>query len=187
MGLIQKIMYYHVPSWIAQYCAITVCGVASAIYLFKSHPVADRYAVSAAELVVLFGLMGLITGPLWARKAWGVWWQWDVRLTSALLMELIFVAYLLVRQYGGPGSEKLASATALFGTATGPFVYKSVDIWRTVHPKTTVVPTLPSSLGAPLALTSAAFVLLFVVLLTLRVNLAERQAALDEMYLALED
>jgi len=187
MGLIQKIMYYHVPSWIAQYCAITVCGVASAIYLFKSHPVADRYAVSAAELVVLFGLMGLITGPLWARKAWGVWWQWDVRLTSALLMELIFVAYLLVRQYGGPGSENLASATALFGTATGPFVYKSVDIWRTVHPKTTVVPTLPSSLGAPLALTSAAFVLLFVVLLTLRVNLAERQAALDEMYLALED
>ena len=187
MGLIQKIMYYHMPSWNAQYCAITVCGVASAIYLFKSHPVADRYAVSAAELVVLFGLMGLITGPLWARKAWGVWWQWDVRLTSALLMELIFVAYLLVRQYGGPGSEKLASATALFGTATGPFVYKSVDIWRTVHPKTTVVPTLPSSLGAPLALTSAAFVLLFVVLLTLRVNLAERQAALDEMYLALED
>jgi heme exporter protein C len=187
MGLIQKIMYYHVPSWIAQYCAITVCGVASAIYLFKNHPVADRYAVSAAELVVLFGLMGLVTGPLWARKAWGVWWQWDVRLTSALLMELIFVAYLLVRQYGGPGSEKLASATALFGTATGPFVYKSVDIWRTVHPKTTVVPTLPSSLGAPLALTSAAFVLLFVVLLTLRVNLAERQAALDEMYLALED
>ena len=187
MGLIQKIMYYHVPSWIAQYCAITVCGVASAIYLFTNHPTADRYAVSAAELVVLFGLMGLITGPLWARKAWGVWWQWDVRLTSALLMELIFVAYILVRQYGGPGSEKLASATALFGTATGPFVYKSVDIWRTVHPKTTVVPTLPSSLGAPLALTSAAFVLLFVVLLTLRVNLAERQASLDEIYLALED
>ncbi len=187
MGLIQKIMYYHVPSWIAQYCAITVCGVASAIYLFKNHPVADRYAVSAAELVVLFGLMGLGTGPLWARKAWGVWWQWDVRLTSALLMELIFVAYLLVRRYGGPGSEKLASATALFGTATAPFVYKSVDIWRTVHPKTTVVPTLPSSLGAPLALTSAAFVLLFVVLLTLRVELAERQAELDEMYLALEE
>jgi heme exporter protein C len=187
MGLIQKIMYYHVPSWIAQYCALAVCGVASAIYLFKNHPAADRYAVSAAELVVLFGLMGLVTGPLWARKAWGVWWQWDVRLTSALLMELIFVAYLLVRRYGGPGSEKLAAATALFGTATGPFVYKSVDIWRTVHPKTTVVPTLPSSLGAPLALTSAAFVMLFVVLLTLRVKLAERQAALDEMYLALED
>lgn len=187
MGLVQKIMYYHVPSWIAMYSAIAVCGVASTIYLFKGRPAADRYAVSAAELAVLFGLMGLITGPLWSRKAWGVWWQWDIRLTSALLMWLTFVAYLLVRKYGGPGSDKLAAATALFGTATAPFVYKSVDIWRTVHPKTTVVPTLPSSLGAPLALTAIGFVLLFVVLLTLRVRLAERQAALDELYLALED
>jgi heme exporter protein C len=187
MGLIQKIMYYHVPSWIAMYSAIAVCGVASAIFLFKNDPRADRYAMSAAEIAVLFGLMGLITGPLWGRKAWGVWWQWDVRLTSALLMELIFVACLLVRRFGGPGAEKLAAATALFGTAVAPFVYKSVDIWRTVHPKTTVVPTLPGSLGAPLALTAIGFFLLFVVLLTLRVGLAERQAALDEMYLALED
>jgi heme exporter protein C len=191
MGLIQKIFYFHVPSWMAMYAAITVCGVSSAIYLFRSRPAADRYAVSAGELAVLFGLMGLITGPLWGRKAWGVWWQWDARLTSALLMEMIFVAYLLVRKFGGPGSEKLAAATALFGTATAPFVYKSVDIWRTVHPKTSVVPLLaagsmPGS-GMPFALSSIAFVLLFVVLLTLRVNLAERQAALDEMYLALED
>ena len=147
MGLMQKIFYFHVPSWIAMYSAIAVCGVASAIYLFKNHPVADRYAVSAAELAVLFGLMGLVTGPLWARKAWGVWWQWDARLTSALLLELIFVAYLLVRKYGGPGSEKLAAATALFGTATAPFVYKSVDIWRTIHPKTTVVPDAPELPG----------------------------------------
>jgi heme exporter protein C len=187
MGLVQKIMYYHVPSWIAMYSAIAVCGVASTIFLFKGHPTADRYAVSAAELAVLFGLMGLVTGPLWGRKAWGVWWQWDIRLTSALLMWLTFVAYLLVRKYGGPGSDKLAAAAALFGTVTAPFVYKSVDIWRTVHPKTTVVPTLPRSLGAPLALTAIGFFLLFVVLLTLRVRLAERQAALDEMYLALED
>ena len=187
MGLIQKIFYFHVPSWIAMYSAIAVCGGASAMYLFKGSPEADRYAVSAAELAVLFGLMGLVTGPLWGRKAWGVWWQWDARLTSALLMELTFVAYLLVRKYGGPGSEKLAAATGLFGTATAPFVYKSVDIWRTIHPKTSVVPTLrPEFLGA-FALSSIAFVLLFVVLLTLRVNLAERQAALDELYLAQED
>ena len=190
MGLIQKIFYFHVPSWIAMYSAIAVCGVASAIYLFKNDPVADRYAVSAAEIAVLFGLMGLVTGPLWARKAWGVWWQWDPRLTSALLMELTFVAYLLVRKYGGPGSEKLAAVTGLFGTATAPFVYKSVDIWRTIHPKTSVVPLLASSMpgaGAPFAWSAVAFVLLFVLLLTLRVNLAERQHALDELYLAQED
>jgi heme exporter protein C len=187
MGLIQKIFYYHVPAWIAMYSAIAVCTVASAIYLFQSKPAADRYAVSSAEIAVLFGLMGLVTGPLWGRKAWGVWWEWDARLTSALLMELIFIAYLLVRKYGGPGSEKLAAATALFGGATAPFVYKSVDIWRTIHPKTSVVPTLGKDMGLPFAFCSIAFVLLFVVLLTLRVDLAERQTALDEMYLAQED
>jgi heme exporter protein C len=187
MGLIQKIMYFHVPAWIAMYAAIAVCGLSSAIYLFQDKPAADRYAVSAAELTVLFGLMGLVTGPLWARKAWGVWWEWDVRLTTALLLELIFIAYLLVRKYGGPGSEKLAATTALFGTAVAPFVYKSVDIWRTVHPKTSVVPTLPKVMALPLALSALAFLLLFVVLLTLRARLAERQDALDELYLAQED
>jgi heme exporter protein C len=187
MGLIQKIFYYHVPAWMAMYSAIAVCTVASAIYLFQSKPAADRYAVSSAEIAVLFGLMGLVTGPLWGRKAWGVWWQWDARLTSALLMELIFVAYLLVRKYGGPGSEKLAAATAIFGGATAPFVYKSVDIWRTIHPKTSVIPTLGKDMGLPFAFCSIAFVLLFVVLLTLRVDLAERQAAVDELFLAQED
>src|SRR5436309_339030 len=191
MGLIQKIFYYHVPSWLAMYTAIAVCGVASAVYLFKGSAAADSYAVSAAEVAVLFGLMGLVSGPLWGRKAWGVWWQWDARLTSALLLELIFIAYLLVRKYGGPGSEKLAAATALFGTATAPFVYKSVDIWRTVHPKTSVVPELlkgsmPGS-AAPFALSSLSFVLLAVLLLTLRITLAKRQALLDDLYLAHED
>jgi len=187
MGLVQKIFYFHVPSWIAMYTAIGVCGVASAFYLFGGSKAADNYAVAGAEVAVLFGLMGLVTGPLWARKAWGVWWQWDVRLTSALLLELVFVAYLLVRKYGGPGSEKLAAATALFGTATAPFVYVSVDIWRTVHPKTTVVPTLPATLATPLALSAAAFILLCVLLLALRVDLARRQVTLDELYLAEED
>ena len=187
MGLVQKIFYFHVPSWMAMYTAIAVCALGSAVFLFKNNKTADAYAVAGAEVAVLFGLMGLVSGPLWGRKAWGVWWQWDVRLTTALLMELIFVACLLVRKYGGPGSEKLAAATALFGGATAPFVYKSVDIWRTVHPKTSVVPTLPRVMAGPLALTALAFVLLFLVLLTLRVRLAERQAMLDELYLAHED
>ena len=191
MGLVQKIFYFHVPSWMAMYTAISVCGIASAVYLFTNRRAADAYAVAGAEVAVLFGLMGLVSGPLWGRKAWGVWWQWDVRLTTALLMELIFIACLLVRKYGGPGSEKLAAATALFGTATAPFVYKSVDIWRTVHPKTSVVPELlkgsmPGS-GLPFALSSVAFVFLAVLLMTLRVTLAERQATLEDLYLTYDD
>src|SRR5450432_2988936 len=142
MGFVQKIFYFHVPCATMLFLSTFTCAGGSIAYLFKGSEAGDRVAVSAAELAVLFGLMGLVTGPLWGRKAWGVWWQWDARLTTALLLELIFVAYLLVRAYGGPGSEKLAAATGIFGTATAPFVYKSVDIWRTVHPPTSVVPRL---------------------------------------------
>ena|SRR5437867_2830067 len=191
MGLVQKIFYFHVPSWMAMYTAIAVCGVASAMFLFRGNTAADGYAVAAGEVAVLFGLMGLVSGPLWGRKAWGVWWVWEPRLTSALLMELIFVAYLLVRKYGGPGSEKLAAATALFGTATAPFVYKSVDIWRTQHPQTSVVPELlkgsmPGS-ALPFSLSALAFVLLSVLLISIRTALEHRKAALDALYLAEED
>ena len=139
MGLVQKIFYFHVPSWIAMFSAACVCGIAGALVIFGGRKDADRVAEAAAELAVLFGLMGLLTGPLWGRKAWGVWWQWDARLTSALVMWLVFVAYLLLRKYGGPGSEKLSAVLALFGMANVPFVYWSVNVWRTVHPKTSVV------------------------------------------------
>ena len=187
MGLVQKIFYFHVPSWFAMFTAIGVCGVASLVYIFKNRPGADRVAASAAELAVLFGLMGLVTGPLWGRKAWGVWWQWDAKLTIALLLELTFISCLLVRKYGGPGSDKLAAAVSLFGLAVTPFVYEAVNIWRTVHPKTSVVPTLPASMGLPFWFCVGAFMLLFVLLLTMRVELAKRQAAVDALYLAEED
>ena len=190
MGLVQKIFYFHVSAWVGMYCGIAVCAAGSVLYLFRNDRNADAYGAAGAELVILFGAMGLVTGPLWARKSWGVWWQWDARLTSTLLLWLIFVAYLLVRKYGGPGSEKLAAAAALFGTATAPFVYKSVDIWRTVHPTTNVVPSLPSSapdMAVALFFCMVAFLLLFVTLLAVRVGLAKRQMALDDLYLAEED
>jgi heme exporter protein C len=187
MLLIQKIFYFHVPAWIAMYTALMVCGIASAVYLFKGRPMADRVAVAAGEIAVLFGLMGLVTGPLWGRKAWGVWWQWDARLTTALLLELILIAYLLVRKYGGPGSEKLSAGLALFGMADAFFVYKSVDWWRNVHPPTTVVETLPSGMMGPFVLCAVAFVLLFALMFTLRLGLANMQAALNDLYLARED
>src|SRR5262245_10380363 len=115
MGVVSKIFYFHVPSWFAMFTAVFTCGIASALYLFRNRPGADRLAASAGELAVLFGAMGLVTGPLWGRKTWGVWWEWDPRLTMAFLLELIFLAYLLVRKYGGPGSEKLAAAMGVFG------------------------------------------------------------------------
>jgi heme exporter protein C len=187
MGLVQKIFYFHVPSWFAMFTAVFVSGIASAVYLFKGRREADRVAVSAAEIAVLFGAIGLVTGPLWARKAWGVWWIWDAKLTIAFLLEMTFLAYLLVRKYGGPGSEKLAAAMAIFGMANVPFVYYAVNIWRTIHPLTTVVPSLRPGMREAFWFCVAAFMLLFLVLLTLRTHLEHRRAMLDDLYLSEED
>jgi heme exporter protein C len=183
MGLVQKIFYYHVPSAMAMFLAALVCGVASAVYLFKGRPGADRLAAAAAELAVVFGLIVLVTGPLWARKAWGVWWQWDARLTSTLLMWMIFVACLLVRRFGGAGAEKLGAAMALFGMANVPFVYISVNIWRTLHPTTAVIPKLPGGMRGPFWFCAVSFMLLFGLLLALRVRLEERRADVEHLYL----
>jgi heme exporter protein C len=183
MGLVQKIFYFHVPSWFAMFSAVFLCGIESAIFLFRKKPSADRIAAAAGEVAVLFGLMGLVTGPLWGRKSWGIWWPWDARVTMALLVELTFVAYLLVRRFAGPGSEKLAAAVAIFGMFNVPFVYLSVNIWRTIHPKTTVVPTLPGGMPGPFWFSVTAFLCLCALLITARTRLENQRAALDALYL----
>lgn len=190
MGLVYKIIFYHVPSsWIC-FLATFVCAWGSVRYLFKGDEAGDRLAVSAAELVVLFGLCTLVTGPLWARKAWGVWWQWDVRLTTMVLLWMIFVAYLFARRYGGPGSKKLAAGLALFGAADVPLIYFSVSLWRTIHPKATVVSNIArdrNGMGLPLLSGFLTFTVLFFVLLELRMGLERARARVDELHLAAED
>jgi heme exporter protein C len=186
MLLVQKIFYFHVPAWFVMFSAIFVSGIYSAIYLFRGHAKADRMALAAGEIAVIFGLMGLVTGPLWGRKAWGVWWQWDAKLTMALLLETVFLGYLLVRKYGGPGSEKMGAALAVFGMVNVPFVYWSVNIWRTIHPTTNVVPTLGPGMRGAFWFSVSAFMLLFALLISLRVRLEHQRAALDQLYLAHE-
>jgi heme exporter protein C len=187
MGLVQKIFYYHVPSAMVMFLSAFVCGVNSTIFLFRRSAHSDRIALAAGELVVVFGMIVLVTGPLWARKAWGVWWQWDARLTSSLLLWMMFVAYLLVRRYGGPGSEKLGAAMALFGMANVPFVYVSVNYWRTLHPSTTVVPTLAPGMREAFWFCAVAFLLLYLVLLVARIRLEEQRAEVEHLYLTLEE
>src|SRR6476619_6395030 len=187
MGLVQKIFYFHAACGMAMFLAAFVSGIGSAGFLFTRKPWGDRLAVAGAELTVMIGLIVLVTGPLWARKAWGVWWQWDARLTSTLVMWLIFNAYLLLRRYGGPGSDRLAAAVALFGMANVPFVYWSVNVWRTLHPKTSVIPSLQPGMRGPFWFCVAAFLLLSTLILLLRTQLEKRRQQLDELYLALED
>jgi len=187
MGLIQKIFYFHFPAWMVMFLATAVCGVSSIRYLVTRRPSADRVAAAAAELAIVFGLIGLITGPLWGRKAWGVYWQWDARLTTALVLWLIFVAYALLRRFGGPGSERLAAGVGLFGMANVPFVYWSVNLWRTVHPKTSVVRTLDPGMRPALYWSLFGFLLIFGALLAARTRLEALRASIDDAYLSAED
>jgi heme exporter protein C len=187
MGLIQKIFYFHVPAAMAMFLSAFVCGISSAVFLFGRKPKADRLALSAAELTVLFGLIVLISGPLWARKAWGVWWDWDARLTSTLILWLVFQAYLLLRRYGGPGSDRLAAGVAIFGAANVPFVYWSVNVWRTLHPGTNVVRTLQPEMMWPFMWSAIAYLGLYGVMLAARYQLENRRAELEEIYLAADD
>jgi heme exporter protein C len=188
MGFVQKIFYYHVPSAMTCFLAAFVCAGGSAAFLFGKSEAGDRVAVAAAELTVLFGLCTLVTGPLWARKAWGVYWQWDVRLTTTLLLWMIFVAYLFARKYGGPGARRLCAGLALFGAADVPLIYFSVSIWRTIHPKTTVLRGgLDKGMGMPFLLAWITFTLLFFALLEMRVSLERARARVDELHLEAED
>ena len=186
MGLVQKIFYFHMPPAMLMLLSAIFCGIVSAMFLVKKRPIYDWTAAAAAELTVLYGAMAMVTGPLWARKAWGVWWVWDPRLTMSFLLWMIFVSYLLLRRYGGAGSETLAAGLAVFGMATSPFVYLSVNIWRTIHPLTTVVPTLPVDFAFPLWYSFTGFLLLYMALMTMRVRLEEQRARLDQLYLESE-
>lgn len=187
MGPVQKIFYFHVPcAWLLM-LSVFVCAGGSIGYLFKGSERGDRVARSSAELAVLFGICVLVTGPLWGRVAWGVYWQWDARLTSSLLLWLIMVAYLLARRYGGPAARKLAAALALFAAADVPLVYVSVHIWRTIHPSTSVVPTLAPAMRAVFWTSFALFTVLWGVLFSLRLRLERLRSEIDALTIDVED
>ena len=141
----------------------------------------------ACAATFVFGLIGLLTGPLWGRKAWGVYWQWDAKLTTALVLWLIFVAYNLLRRFGGPGSERLAAGVAIFGLANVPFVYWSAHIWRTVHPKTSVVMTLGPGMRPAFYWSALGFLLILGALLAARTRLEALRASIDDAHLSAED
>ena len=187
MGLVQRIFYFHFPAAMLMLASAVVCGVASGLYLWRRDSRADDVAVAAAELAVVFGIITLVTGPLWARKAWNAWWVWEPRITSTFLMWMVFNAYLLLRRFGGAGSEVLSAAVGFFGMALVPFIYWSVNMWRTMHPKTSVVPNLPVDMGRVLLWCFIAFLVWAVALMIMRVRLESARRRLDEAYLMLED
>jgi len=135
-GDVYRIIYYHVPSAWTMFVFFALNFVSSVIYLFRRNEKADAVAVAAAEVGVVFCSVVLVTGPLWARPVWGIWWTWDVRLTSTLVLWLIYVSYLLLRRFSSGGQPPvLAAVLAVFGALDMPLVYFSIWFFRTQHPQ----------------------------------------------------
>jgi len=178
----QKIFYYHVPNAAMLFVSVIMCGIASFMFLRKREGRWDDLAEASGELAVLFGLIVLVTGSIWGKAAWGKWWQWDARLTTSLLLWMVMVGYVLVRKYGGPGSERLAAGLAIFGMADVPLIYFSVKIWRTLHPKTSVVKSLEPGMRGPFWLSFLLFLAMFYILITLRTRAAAATRELRELH-----
>jgi len=187
-GLAQKIFYFHVPSAYALYLSGAVCFVASAGYLYRPSDTWDSWSRAGAECAVVFGCMVLLSGPLWAKKAWGVYWTWDPRLTTLLLSVVIYIALVVMRAFTGDGDaeRKFAAGFGILGTVNLPIVHYSVKKWGGNHP--TVVGEGGGGLADPnmrlaLYLGFLAMTLLAVLLLIARARLAQTNAKL----LALEE
>jgi heme exporter protein C len=135
-GLAQKIFYFHVPAAYAMYLCGVVCCIASATYLVRPTDRINAWARAAAECAVVFGLVVLTSGPLWAKKAWGIYWTWDPRLTTLLLSVLIYAAVVVLRVFAGDGDaeRRFAAALGVLGTVNLPIIHLSVRKWGGNHP-----------------------------------------------------
>ena len=123
----QKIFYFHVAHAFLLFVAVGVCGFGSVAFLKTRKPKWDDLALASAEVAVAFGAVVLITGSIWGKAAWDIWWSWEKRLTMSLLLWLTLVGYVLVRRFAGASADRLAAMLAVFGTVGVPFVYFMVD------------------------------------------------------------
>ena len=136
MGNVQRIFYYHVPSAWTAFLLFLINFVASVVYLIRRNPKADILAYVSAEVGVVFCTVVIVTGPIWARPVWGIWWApGDIRLTTTLVLWLIYISYLMVRRLSTGGKTPvIAAVVAIFGALDVPLVYFSIWFFRTQHP-----------------------------------------------------
>jgi heme exporter protein C len=185
-GHVQRIFYVHVPSaWIA-YLAFAVAALARVLLLARSDERWDRVASSSAEIGVVFTTIVLVTGPIWGRPVWGAWWVWDARLTSTLVLWIVYVGYLLYRSLTPPGPRRARTSAviAIIGVADIPVIHFSVVWWTTLHPPPTVVrpdPQLTAEMLVTLLVAVAAFTLLYGALLAARVRVETLRSRVERL------
>jgi heme exporter protein C len=187
MGDVQRIFYYHLPhAWVA-FLLFFTNFLASIWYLMRRTERSDALALSTAEVGVVFCTVVLVTGPLWARPVWGIWWTWDARLTSTLVLWLIYVSYLVLRRFAtGAQTQVLSAALAIFGFLDVPIVYLSIRYFRTQHPQPVIAGGEGSGLDPRMwtaVLWNLAGFLSFALLLVwLRYRLALAENAVEEAH-----
>ncbi len=188
MGIVQKIFYYHVASaWIG-FLAFAVVFVMSILFLWKKNIQYDIWAHCSAEIGVLFTSLVLVTGPFWAKPVWNTWWTWDPRLTTTLILWLIYIGYLLLRQMID-SPEKAARISAVFGIigfVDVPIVYMSIRWWRTLHPEHVMImggegSGLHPKIFQVLMLSLLTFTFLFLTLLISRVQLEKTKHEVEHL------
>jgi heme exporter protein C len=175
MGVIQRIFYFHLPAGISSYVSAYLLGLGSIMFLIKRDLKWDRLAAASAEMGVLFTSLSIMSGALWAKPVWGIWWTWDARLTMQFLLALIFLSYLMLRAYL-PEREKKAALGGVFGVLAMidvPFNYLSIWWWRTQHPQPVILGGgLDSDMWKVLIVSFLAFGVLYTYLIGRRIAIA---------------
>jgi len=170
-GPVQRIFYLHVSSAIAAYGCFAVVLIGGIVYLWKENIAADRLARAAALVGVVFTTVTLVMGMLWAKPIWGAFWTWDARLTSTLVLWIIYAGYLMVRRLAEPGRQaaRFAAVVGIFGFIDVPVVHFSVTWWATQHPGPVVINNaLPPQMLVAFLITMACTVFLAAVLIAIR-------------------
>ncbi|MGK5093201.1 cytochrome c biogenesis protein CcsA [Deltaproteobacteria bacterium TL4] len=194
MGFIQKIMYLHLPSVLVTYLAFFVSFTCSIAYLWKRDLLFDQIARSSVEIGLIFCALVLITGAIWGKPTWGTYWVWDARLTTTLLLFLIFAGYILLRMFSTDHEKeaRFSAVLAIIGFLDIPIIHQSVKWWRTLHQPTTMFkveagqakPSMPPELLYPLLTSLAVFFLFYVFLLVFRLQVEQKH---HELQLALAE
>jgi heme exporter protein C len=186
MGVVQRIFYFHVPSAFAGFLGVGLCALFSALYLWRRDRRLDLLAHASAEIGVMFFTIVLLTGPIWARPVWGVWWTGEVRLTSTLVLWLLYAGYLILRQSAENPEQgaRFCAVLGIVGALDVPIIYYSVEWWRGLHPRVLKVSGgqgLDPAMERALALCSVTFILLFLLLLLLRVRVGRLQDEVESL------
>jgi heme exporter protein C len=192
MHELMRIFYFHLSCWVAMFCALTLGFVANIAWLATGKPKWDWLGVASVELGVVCCTGGLITGVLWGRPAWGIWWTWDARLTTTFILWLLYISYLLLRGLI-EDPQRRASLSAIFGIFAfldTPLVYASNRLWRTQHPAPVIMggpdSGLDAMMGKVLIICIISVVAMTVGVLIDRYRLERLRHELDELRLSAE-